>query len=62
MYKSQIKVGDTIEYRGAFGLGPLTTAKVTEFDTKNGKHLVSLNDGHWAYLNQVERITIRVLS
>ena len=62
MKASELKVGDTIEYRGAFGLDPITTAKVLGFDEKNGRDLVFLDDDHWAYLHQVKRITIRVLS
>jgi len=55
-----VRVGDTVEYRGAFGSGPLQLAIVlTTGEFKNGKPLVDLNDGHWAYLNQIVRVVKR---
>lgn len=60
MENLDVRVGDTVEYRGAFGSGPLQLAVVLDTDDeKNGKPLVGLNDGHWAYLNQIVRIVKR---
>ncbi len=60
MKNLDVRVGDTVEYRGAFGSGPLQLAVVLNTgDEKNGKPLVDLNDGHWAYLNQIVRVVQR---
>lgn len=49
-------VGDRITYRGVWGRGPLQEATVTELGEKNDQRLACLNDGHWAYLYQIESI------
>ena len=51
-----LHIGDTVEYRGAFGAGPVRQATILDFDEKNGKRLVDLDNGHWAYLNQIIRV------
>ena len=50
------RIGDFIEYRGAWGSGPLARARITGTGMKNGRQLVDLSDGHWAYLDQIERM------
>lgn len=56
MNESQLHIGDTILYRGAFGLGPQQDAVITGFDEKNFRRLAGLNDGHWCYLNQIDSV------
>lgn len=51
-----LRKGSMIEYRGAWGSGPLTTARVTGFGEKNDRPLVDLDDGHWAYLTQIVQV------
>ena len=55
------QVGDTITYRPAFGMKPAVQVKVVELGEKNDRDLVSLDDGHWAYLDQIDSIDIRIL-
>ncbi len=50
------EVGDVVLYRGAFGLAPAVKAVVTEVSTNKGRDCVSLDDGHWAYLIQIDAI------
>lgn len=60
MTNLDLRVGDTVEYRGAFGSGPLALAIILETgDEKNGRPLVALNDGHWAYEDQIVRVVQR---
>lgn len=53
---TNIKLGIRVDYRGAFGRGPIQSARVIGHGEKNGKPLVDLDDGHWAYLNQVCKV------
>ena len=59
MHRPQI--GDTITYRPAFGMDPAVQVKVVELGEKNDCDLVCLDDGHWAYLDQIDSIDIRIL-
>ena len=56
------QVGDTITYRPIFGTDLAVQVKVVELGEKNDRDLVSLDNGHWAYLDQIDSIDIRVLS
>ena len=49
-------VGDRIRYRGEWGRGPLQEATVTGLGEKNDQRLVDLDDGHWAYLYQIQSV------
>ena len=51
-----LKVGDKISYRGSYGLDPLQEATIESFGRKNGKSLVYLDDGHWAYVTQIDAV------
>ena len=50
------EVGDVVMYRGCFGQAPAQRAVVTEVSTNKGRDCVSLDDGHWAYLTQIDAI------
>lgn len=71
----KLKVGDTVRWRGGFGMDSATNAKVVgiEINCQGGKHgdeveevdwdkvtrdncVVSLNNHHWAYGNQVKPV------
>lgn len=54
------RVGDRIIYRGAFGTAKPTVATITGLGTKNGQPLVDLDDGHWAYLDQIDSLACEV--
>ena len=47
--------GVRVIYRGGFGEGPEVEATITGTGEKNGRALVDLDDGHWAYLDQIVR-------
>ena len=55
------QVGDTITYRPIFGTAPAVQGRVVELGEKNDRDLVSLDNGHWAYLDQIDSIDVRVL-
>jgi len=50
------QVGDSVLYRGSWGKGPQTQATVTNIDTNKGRPVVDLDDGHWAYLYQIDEV------
>lgn len=50
---ARYQIGDRIVYRGDFGTGPQTSATVTGTGQKNGRSLVDLDNGHWAYTSQI---------
>ncbi len=50
---AQFKVGDSVNYRGGFGRGPIETVTIIGIDEKNGKVVYDLDNGHWTYESQV---------
>lgn len=46
-------VGQTVLWRGGFGSNPERPARIVGFGEKNGRPLVDLDNGHWAYLTQI---------
>lgn len=49
------EIGTLIEYRSDFGLGPVIRATVLGNGFKNGRALVDLDNGRWAYMSQIVR-------
>lgn len=49
------KVGQVVWWRGGWGLEPAHLAKITAItpNGKNGRTVVDLDNGHWAYLDQL---------
>ena len=56
MEQNELKIGDTVSYRGGFGMDPPTTVEIVGFGEKNDRPLADLDNGHWCYLNQIERV------
>ena len=52
----QVPVGTAVLYRPDFGDAAATVAIVTgsEANAKNGKDVVDLDNGRWAYLHQID--------
>jgi len=46
-------IGTVVWWRGAWGTEPPELARVTGHGTKNGRALVHLDNGHWAYAEHV---------
>lgn len=50
------KVGEKVMWRGGFGMDPPKTATIRGFGEKNDRPLADLDNGHWAYLTQLEKL------
>lgn len=50
--------GDRIKYRCVFGKGPAVEATVTSIDNKNDERIAGLDNGHWCYFHQIDKIII----
>lgn len=54
--KHGYEVGQTVMWRGGFGTDIPLPARIVGFGSKNGRALVDLDNGHWAYLDQIQAV------
>ena len=49
-----LRIGSTVT--AVLMTGERVTAKIENFDEKNGRPLADLDDGHWVYLEDITRV------
>lgn len=49
----QFAIGQKVLWRGSFGGDPEVPATIVGFGSKNGRTVVDLDKGPWAYLSQI---------
>lgn len=52
---AKYKLRERVYWRGGFGSEPKKLATITGFGEKNGRKLVDLSNGHWAYTSQISK-------
>lgn len=50
------QLNQTVWWRGGYGHEAPKQAKIIDFGEKNDRPTVSLDNGHWAYLDQIQPV------
>ncbi len=51
------KIGDTVMWRGGFGMHMAKPARIVGLGEKNDEPVYDLDNGHWAYEYQLDSTT-----
>jgi len=54
--KHKYEIGQRVVYRGDFGMGRREEVVIIGMGEKNDRPVYDLDNGHWCYENQIEKV------